>query len=140
MGDTGKRRHRARVGLFRCDCGEEKEILIASVKAGATTSCGCVGAMTGKTHGMFYSPEYSSWRAARRRCNDPKNVNYARYGGRGIKFCDEWDASFEAFYAHIGPRLPGTTLERIDNDGNYEPGNVRWATPKEQQANTGRKK
>jgi hypothetical protein len=69
---------------------------------------------------------------ARQRCNNPNYDRYAGWGGRGIKFLF---TSFEAFFAELGPRPPGTSLDKIDNNGNYEPGNVRWATPHEQQMN-----
>jgi len=80
---------------------------------------------------------YSRWRNMVRRCVDPKNDRYADYGGRGIKVCDAWRASFGAFVADMGePPGPGYTLERIDNDSDYEPGNVRWALWAEQARNT----
>ena len=89
------------------------------------------------THGMCYSPEYSSWNSMRCRCNNPNRKDYARYGGRGIKVCPQWD-DFRVFYADVGPR-PSLqhSLERINHKGNYEPGNVRWATSIEQANNTG---
>lgn len=84
-------------------------------------------------------PEWGAWRNAIARCTDETNKNWERYGGRGIEVCDDWvhDATgFEAFLDHIGPRPgPGWSLDRIDNDGNYEPGNVRWATAKTQANN-----
>jgi hypothetical protein len=84
---------------------------------------------------QVYSPTYSSWRAMRSRCNYTKNAYYARYGGRGIKVCERWN-SFQNFLADMGPRPLGTTLERKDRNGNYEPGNCVWATAREQMRNT----
>lgn len=88
-------------------------------------------------HGMLYAPEYGPWREMKKRCTNPKAKHYDKYGGRGIKVCDEWMHSFAAFFAYMGPRpSPDHSVDRIDNDGNYEPGNCRWATRFEQQANT----
>lgn len=79
--------------------------------------------------------EYTAWHNAKRRCHDPKNCHYHRYGGRGITMCDEWRDDFAAFYAHMGPCPDGYTLDRIDNDKGYERGNCRWATPRQQALN-----
>lgn len=79
---------------------------------------------------------YQTWRAMRGRCLDPKNGHFPNYGGRGVKICARWRASFEAFLADMGERPDGLTLDRINNDGNYEPDNCRWATPKEQAENS----
>ena len=77
------------------------------------------------------NPVYITWLAMKSRCTNPKNVAYKNYGGRGIKICEEWKNDFQAFYDYIGPREKGYGIDRIDNDGNYEPGNVRWVTRSE---------
>jgi hypothetical protein len=86
-------------------------------------------------HGKMQTPEYRPWVGMRQRCNDPNYHHYKNYGGRGIRVCARWDY-FENFLADMGPRpTPAHSLDRIDNNGNYEPGNCRWATPKEQVRN-----
>lgn len=95
--------------------------------------------MAHRTHGMSdhgdEHPLYQTWTGMKNRCTNPRNRAWRLYGGRGIKVCDRWMASFLDFISDVGERPPGTTLDRIDNDGNYEPGNVRWATSKQQSGN-----
>jgi hypothetical protein len=125
-------------GTCSCDCGREVSVCSSKLRSGNTRSCGCLHPL-GRwerhsyiTHGMSKTPEYVAYRDARNRCRKTWRKDYPRYGGRGIEF--RFD-SFEQFYAELGPRPAGMTLDRINNDGHYEPGNVRWATPQQQRAN-----
>jgi ribosomal protein S16 len=122
-----------------CDCGTEALVAGGQLRAGLVKSCGCLmreqtRAMT--KHGMHRSPEYRTWAAIIQRCHNPKSSAHEFYGGRGISVCGAWRRSFVAFYADIGPKPSRAhTLERVRNDGDYEPGNVRWATMHEQARN-----
>lgn len=120
-----------------CECGNTTEVLRTNLSTGNTRSCGCLLRERRtehlKTHGRTSSPEYQSFKDARKRCNDPKNKDYRYYGGRGIQFRF---TSFEEFFIELGERpSPKHTLDRIETNGHYEPGNVRWATRTVQNAN-----
>lgn len=133
-------RGRATFWSFRCDCGKTTEAALGAVRSGDIQSCGCWKAESflarAVHHGMAGSRTYLSWSNAKARCYNPKNKRFADYGGRGIAMCDRWRASFEAFLSDMGERPHGMTLDRKDVNGNYEPGNCRWATQSEQTTNT----
>jgi hypothetical protein len=124
-----------RKALYRCECGNEKAISVAHVKSMATVSCGCRGRSVNLHHGMSYSGTYSSWSNMITRCNNKNHVSYGQYGGRGIAVDLEWANSFESFVRDMGERPPGSTLDRIDVNGNYCKQNCKWSSRIEQQRN-----
>jgi hypothetical protein len=117
----------------RCECGGSTVVRGSDLRRGTIKSCGCVK----RPHGRAGTPEYIAWQSMRRRCANPRTTSFENYGGRGIKVCRRW-RKFENFYAYMGQRpSPEHSLDRWPNkDGNYMPGNVRWATPTEQARNT----
>jgi len=128
-----------------CDCGNRVTVITASLVNGRTKSCGCwnrelasIMSISRKTHGDRKSKEYNSWVGMLTRCYNQNDANYHHYGGRGISVCEEWRRSYADFLAYMGRRpTPKHSIDRWpDMNGNYEPGNVRWATQKQQVRNT----
>lgn len=120
------------VWLCKCDCGDVVEKRGQLLRKGLTTRCCFSRHYQKKPKPGPASPERISWQTMRQRCHNPNDPYYFRYGGRGIQVCERWRHSFAAFLADMGPRPVGTSIERENNDGNYEPGNCRWATAIEQ--------
>lgn len=124
--------------ICRCDCGTEKEIRGHDLRSGHIVSCSCQRNRNRnrRTHGMSRTAEYKAWRDMLARCARPTNKSFKNYGGRGIKVCQRWRDRFENFLADMGRKpSPELSIDRINNDGNYKPGNCRWATLKEQNNN-----
>lgn len=123
----------------RCDCGNIRDVRADDLKSGNSKSCGCIQREKARarflTHGQTGTQLHSVWVQMKQRCLNPNDDKYAAYGGRGITVCDAWRDSFEAFCRDMGERPPGHSLDRINNDGNYEPGNVRWAPSSVQSRN-----
>ena len=126
----------------RCDCGNEVARLGSHLTSGASKSCGCLRVDANKErtkHGMRHTTEYTIWCMIKARTENPKTPGWKDYGGRGIKMCARWSQSFPNFYADMGAKpITKHSIDRVDNDGNYEPGNCRWATRQEQNSNTRR--
>jgi hypothetical protein len=130
----------------RCQCGETRDVAGAHLRRGGSQSCGCLrrertSAAT-RIHGASGTPEHQKWISMLRRCTDSTAADYARYGGRGISVCNRWRygegalSAFSCFLADMGKKpYTRATLERINNDGNYEPGNVTWADRRAQSRN-----
>lgn len=135
-----------RRALSRCQCGVVHNVEVKTLRSGRSQSCGCLQremmVRTKVTHGHSrptaggHSPTYRAWASMKVRCTNENVPQWNDYGGRGISICERWFHSFEAFLEDMGERpSPAYSLDRKDNDGNYEPGNCRWATRKEQNEN-----
>lgn len=138
------------IWICKCDCGNIKEVQRGNLVSGYSKSCGCLKieisiekiVKFSTSHGFSKrknrSPTYKSWLSMKQRCYTEKRKNFKNYGGRGIYVCDRWKNSFENFLLDMGERPPGTSLDRIDVNGNYEPSNCRWADSETQYNNTRR--
>lgn len=118
----------------RCDCGAEKDVLINSLVAGLTTSCGCAHREAVTKHGMEGTRIYNVWASMLQRCRNPNHRAFHNYGGRGITVCERW-YDFRNFLADMGEAPSGMTLERVDNDRGYSPDNCIWASRSDQNRN-----
>jgi len=137
---AGSDKRQNSVWCCKCVCGKQVNVLGNRLRlSNGTRSCGCLHSDVARAlstkHGGSKTPEYSSWGAMIARCENRNYDGYLFYGGRGITVCKAWRESFATFLADMGKKPAGTSLDRINNNGNYEPGNCRWATPKEQASN-----
>jgi len=134
VGFAGRTPRRQVLLSCRCICGREAVVTEDNLKRGTSRSCRSCARLK---HGMWGTPEYKAYAQAKDRCENPRCTSYPDYGGRGIQFKF---VSFDEWYNHLGPRPDGYSVDRIDNDGHYQPGNVRWATQGLQNKNRRRRK
>lgn len=125
--------------LCLCECGNLRIVTSSNLKSGTSTSCGCrFGNWGYERHGQTkrgnVPPTYKSWANMVKRCTNTKSISYCDYGGRGITICERWK-DYSNFLLDMGPRPDGMTLDRINNEGNYEPSNCCWSTPSQQAYN-----
>lgn len=136
VSESGRTSEGRRMWICRCDCGREIIKTSKSLKTLRSASCGCGKTKERKPRKRPHAATYKSWVGAIQRCHNERDGNFPAYGARGISVCEEWRKSFAAFLAYMGERPEGTSLDRFpDGEGNYEPGNCRWATPREQALN-----
>jgi hypothetical protein len=128
-------KHGAVLWLCSCECGKTRLAIAGNLLAGTATSCGCESYETRKLHGMTKTRTFKSWESMKQRCLNVNAPDYVAYGGRGISICRKWTLSFNNFLEDMGERPEGTSLDRINVNGSYEPANCRWATRSEQQRN-----
>lgn len=145
IGDSGERKNEQVCWTCICECGNTSTVRGANLRRGKAKSCGCQKVFFEKgkknknhrfsnSHGLHGTPIYNCWKAMMQRCTNPKHPAWEHYGGRGISVCERW-LDVKHFVEDMEPRPEGHSLDRIDTNGNYEPSNVRWATPTEQQNN-----
>lgn len=123
----------------KCDCGNEVVVNGDNLRSQHTLSCGCLQKERTTTHDLTHTKIYSTWDGIKQRCLNPNHQAYKHYGGRGITICAEWRDDFQSFYEYVSKlehfNEDGYSLDRINNNGNYEPGNIRWADLKTQHRN-----
>jgi len=120
--------------LCQCSCGTNREVVGGDLKNGKSTSCGCLRIESITTHSLYGTPTYKTWADMTQRCNNVNHYNYSDYGGRGIKVCKRW-LKFENFFADMGIKPEGLTIERIDNNKGYYKENCCWASMLDQSKN-----
>ena len=136
---AGLNRFRYKLWRCKCDCGQEKVISGNPLRRGLTRSCGCLKreqtAARNFKHGLTRTPSWKTWVGLFKRCYDPNCKAFKNYGGRGIQVCARW-FEFKGFFADMGERPAGRSIDRVNNDGHYMLSNCRWATPSEQRRNS----